>query len=55
MDENIEIKNDVNELQEQLNILCNERTYINNLDSKIIKDNEKYNKSLKIWINHQEK
>jgi len=51
MDENIEIKNDVIELQEQLNILWNERKYINNLDSKIINDNEKYNEILKNWIN----
>ena len=43
--EHIQLKNEINGLKEKLNIL------IYNLDSKIINGNEKYNETLKSWIN----
>ena len=49
----IDLKKEVNELKEKLNILWKEkeeRKKIYNLDSKIINGNEKYNISLKNWI-----
>ena len=67
--ENIELKNQLNqlkndninngneliELKENLNVLLNKKIMINNLDSKIINDNEIYNKRLKNWINPSKK
>ena len=45
------LENEVIELKEKLNILWEENKLINNLDSKIIIVNEKYNETLKYWIN----
>jgi len=49
--ENFKLKKDVSELKEKINILWNENKMINNLDSKIISRNKKYNEILKYWIN----
>ena len=50
--ENMQLKKEVTELNEKLNILWSwrENMRIKNLDSKIIKENEVYNKRLKKWI-----
>ena len=53
-----ELKKEVNELKEKLNILWKEkeeRKQIYDLDSKIINGNEKYNESLKNWIDPSRK
>ena len=49
------LKNEITELKEKLNILWEENKLINNLDSKKIKENEKYNLTLKNWINPSKK
>ena len=49
------LKNEITELKEKLNVLWKEKIMINNLDSKIIKENEKYNLTLKNWINPSKK
>ena len=53
--ENNQFKNEFSELKEKLDILWKEKIMINNLDSKIIKGNEKYNEALKNWINPSRK
>ena len=60
--ENIQLKNNesklenkIIELKEKLNILWEENKIINNLDSKIINGNERYNENLKNWINPSKK
>jgi len=56
--ENEQLKKEVTELKDKLNILWTERNenkMISNLDSKIINGNEKYNESLKYWINPSKK
>ena len=49
------LKNEITEFKEKLNILWKKKIMINNLDSKIIKENEKYNETLKQWINPSKK
>ena len=51
----LNLKNEITELKEKLYILCKKKIMINNLDSKIIKENEKYNETLKYWINPSKK
>ena len=55
--ENAQLKKEVTQLKEKLNILCSWKEYmkINNLESKIINNNEKYNEILKNWINPSRK
>jgi len=55
--ENEQLKIEVIELKDKLNVLWNEieNKMIFNLDSKIINENEKYNEKLKKWINPSRK
>ena len=53
--DNTNLKNEVNDLKEKYTILIEEKMYISDLDSKIIKNNKKYNESLKNWINPSKK
>ena len=53
--ENSNFIKEVNELKEKLNILWKEKIMIKYLDSKIINGNEKYNETLKYWINPSKK
>ena len=53
--ENSNFIKEVNELKEKLNILWKEKIMIKHLDSKIINGNEKYNETLKYWINPSKK
>ena len=49
-----DLKNELKDIKEKLNILWKEREekkQISNLNSKIINENEKYKKLLKTWIN----
>ena len=55
--ENEQLKKEVIELKDKLNVLWNEieNKMSFNLDSKIINENEKYNEKLKKWINPSRK
>ena len=53
-----DLKNELKDIKEKLNILWKEREekkQISNLNSKIINENEKYKKLLKTWINPLQK